>query len=139
MSILKIRLQRFGQKKQPLYHIVCMKTRSKTRGKPIEKLGTYDPIPKNGNKDILLDFERTKYWLGVGAQPSDTAARLLEMANLYIRKPRPYFNPVKVPTKSDHQEAAESTSYDANINTLSGELQKTKIDGASKQETTKEA
>lgn len=88
--VLKIRLQRFGQKKLPFYHIVCMQARSARNSKPLEKLGTYNPIPKNGNKDITLDFERTKYWLGVGAQPTETAAKLLEKADLYKRKPKPY-------------------------------------------------
>jgi ribosomal protein S16 len=51
-----------------------------------EKAGTYDPIPKapiDGEgkrwKDIKLDSARAKYWLGVGAQPSDPAWRLLSM------------------------------------------------------------
>lgn len=56
---------------------------------PIEVLGTYDSIPKlpeDGEgqkfKDIRLDTLRAKYWLGVGAQPSKTAWRLLSMAGL---------------------------------------------------------
>ena len=52
----------------------------------MEVIGTYDPIPKepregesNKWKDIRLDISRAKYWLGVGAQPSDPAWRLLAM------------------------------------------------------------
>lgn len=88
--VLKIRLQRFGIKKVPFYHIVCMNARTARNARPLEKLGTYDPIPKNGNKNIMLNFERTKYWLGVGAQPTDTAARLLAKANLIELKPKSY-------------------------------------------------
>ncbi|RQM07453.1 hypothetical protein DH86_00002904 [Scytalidium sp. 3C] len=58
--------------------------------------GTYDPIPKlpsDGEgkpfKDIKLDSARAKYWLGVGAQPSDPAWRLLSMAGLIEPKYRP--------------------------------------------------
>jgi small subunit ribosomal protein S16 len=60
--------------------------------KPLEVLGTYDPIPKtptDGNetakkfKDIKLDIHRAKYWLGVGAQPSEPAWRLLSMVSLF--------------------------------------------------------
>lgn len=59
--------------------------------KPLEVLGTYDPIPKpppqgeEGKpfKDIKLDTARAKYWLGVGAQPSDPAWRLLSMVRLF--------------------------------------------------------
>ena len=61
---------------------------SARNSKPLEVLGTYDPIPKappagdEGTKpfkDIRLDTTRAKYWLGVGAQPSDPAWRLLSM------------------------------------------------------------
>jgi ribosomal protein S16 len=56
--------------------------------KPLEVLGTYNPIPQTPvgaapgdrqQKDIKLDVSRAKYWLGVGAQPSDTVWRLLAM------------------------------------------------------------
>lgn len=93
--VLKIRLQRFGQKKLPFYHIVCINARTARNSKPLEKLGTYDPIPKNGTKDITLNFERTKYWLGVGAQPTETAAKLLEKADLITRRPRSFKNVTK--------------------------------------------
>lgn len=76
--VLRIRLQRFGQKKAPFYHIVCTNARTARQSRPIEMLGTYDPIPRDGVKDVALNMDRTKYWLGVGAQPSDTAARVLE-------------------------------------------------------------
>jgi ribosomal protein S16 len=58
---------------------------------PLEVLGTYDPLPKaprpgdtHGRpwKDIKLDISRARYWIGVGAQPSDTAWRLLSMVRL---------------------------------------------------------
>lgn len=63
--------------------------RSARNSKPLEVLGTYDPIPKPPPlgegmpfKDIQLDKARAKYWLGVGAQPSDPAWRLLSMVRL---------------------------------------------------------
>ena len=86
--VLKIRLQRFGQKKLPFYHIVCANARTARNSKPLERLGTYDPIPKDGIKNIELNLDRTKYWLGVGAHPTDTVARLLEKVDLYKRKVR---------------------------------------------------
>jgi small subunit ribosomal protein S16 len=62
------------------------KDRTARNSKPLEVLGTYNPIPqqpKDGEgrafKDIELDLSRAKYWLGVGAQPSDSAWRLLGM------------------------------------------------------------
>ena len=57
----------------------------------MEVIGTYDPIPKldpydnsgKFHKDIKLDVVRAKYWIGVGAQPSDTAWRILSMVSLH--------------------------------------------------------
>ncbi|KAM0804271.1 ribosomal protein S16 domain-containing protein [Usnea florida] len=85
--VLKIRLARFGKRNAPFYNIVVMQARTARNAKPIEVLGTYDPIPKppplghEGKpvKDIKLDTSRAKYWLGVGAQPSEPMWRLLSM------------------------------------------------------------
>ena len=93
--VLRLRLARIrtpgGAKKHaPIYNIVLAQARSSRDGKPMEVLGTYDPIPKTpigaepGQKkvkDIKVDVARAKYWLGVGAQPSDTVWRLLSMVS----------------------------------------------------------
>ncbi|QSZ36985.1 hypothetical protein DSL72_009077 [Monilinia vaccinii-corymbosi] len=87
--VLRIRLARFGRKREPIYNIVVAQARSARNSLPLEVLGTYDPLPKlpaDGEgqkfKDIRLDRLRAKYWLGVGAQPTKTAWRLLSMAGL---------------------------------------------------------
>ncbi|KAG9983165.1 hypothetical protein KCU78_g21163, partial [Aureobasidium melanogenum] len=89
--VLKIRLARFSKRHAPFYNIVVAHARTARGSKPLEVLGTYDPIPKtptDGNetakkfKDIKLDIHRAKYWLGVGAQPSEPAWRLLSMCGL---------------------------------------------------------
>ncbi|CAD6593242.1 MAG: 37S ribosomal protein S16, mitochondrial, partial [Alectoria sarmentosa] len=85
--VVKIRLARFGKRNAPFYNIVVAQARTARNSKPIEVLGTYDPIPKppplgeEGKpfKDIRLDTARAKYWLGVGAQPSEPVWRLLSM------------------------------------------------------------
>ncbi|KAJ1304588.1 hypothetical protein OPQ81_005730 [Rhizoctonia solani] len=89
MSVVRLRLARHGQRNKPFYHVVAINVRKARDAKPIEKLGEYDPVPKplpdNPNvteKRITWDADRIRYWLGVGAQPSETVARLLEMANL---------------------------------------------------------
>ncbi|GBG75994.1 hypothetical protein CBR_g21235 [Chara braunii] len=52
-------------------------------------VGHYDPLPgKDGMKRVGLDFERIRYWLSVGAQPSDTVARLLGKAGILPQFPR---------------------------------------------------
>ncbi|RDW62124.1 ribosomal protein S16 [Coleophoma cylindrospora] len=96
IMVVKIRLARFGRRKAPFYNIVVAHARTARNSKPIEVLGTYDPIPKmptDGEgkpfKDVKLDSARAKYWLGVGAQPSDPAWRLLSMAGLLEPKYQP--------------------------------------------------
>ncbi|KAI9758765.1 MAG: Ribosomal protein S16, mitochondrial [Chaenotheca gracillima] len=93
--VVKIRLARFGKRNAPFYNIVVANARTARNSKPLEVLGTYDPIPKapqDGDgpryKDIRLDSVRARYWLGVGAQPSDPAWRLLSMIGLLEPKYR---------------------------------------------------
>ncbi|MCJ1463928.1 37S ribosomal protein S16, mitochondrial [Pseudocyphellaria aurata] len=82
-------MARFGKRNKPFYNIVVAQARQARNAKPLEVLGTYDPIPKPPDlgegkpyKDIKIDISRAKYWLGVGAQPSDPAQRLLSMIGL---------------------------------------------------------
>ncbi len=72
--MLRIRLQRFGKKKAPMYRISVMEKATKRDGKPVEVIGLYNPK----TKDLHLNSERLKYWLGVGAQPSDTAKGIIK-------------------------------------------------------------
>ena len=72
---VKIRLARAGAKKHPFYRIVAADARSPRDGRFLEKLGTYDP--NSDPSTVHLDHARVQYWLGVGATPTDTVARLL--------------------------------------------------------------
>ncbi|XP_024368778.1 uncharacterized protein [Physcomitrium patens] len=75
---VRIRLVRIGRKKLPYYRIIIANSRSRRDGKFLEMVGHYNPMPdKNGTKDIQVNFERIKYWLSVGAQPSDTVRNIL--------------------------------------------------------------
>lgn len=75
MSV-KIRLARHGAKKYPYYRIVVADSRRARDGKFIEEVGRYNP---NTHPHLVkLDKERIDYWMGVGAQPTDTVARLLK-------------------------------------------------------------
>ena len=73
--MLAIRLARFGKKKMPCYRIVVTDKRRPRNGRFVEIVGTYDPLKKPA--DIKLDAERIKYWIGCGAQPSDTVRSFL--------------------------------------------------------------
>lgn len=75
MSV-KIRLKRMGMKKNPFYRVVVADVRSPRDGRFIEEIGYYNPMIAPA--DIKVDGERAKYWLGVGAQPTDTVKVLLK-------------------------------------------------------------
>jgi small subunit ribosomal protein S16 len=82
MSV-RIRLARGGTKKRPFYRIVATDSRDPRDGRFLEKLGTYNPIlPSENPERVVLREERLRYWLGVGAQPSDRVARFLDSAGI---------------------------------------------------------
>lgn len=78
MSV-RIRLQRHGAKKRPFYRVVATDQRNARDGQFIELLGTYDPMVEP--PAVRLNGERIKYWLSVGAQPSDTVGVLIKKIN----------------------------------------------------------
>ena len=74
---VKLRLMRMGRRHKPFFRLNAMDEQSPRDGKIIEKLGHYDPIEKNPEKQLVLNKERIEYWLGVGAVPSETVAQLI--------------------------------------------------------------
>jgi small subunit ribosomal protein S16 len=103
---LSIRLSRGGSKKRPYYRIVVADARSPRDGKFIEKIGNYNPLlGKDDEKRIVLDAERAKHWLGVGAQPTDRVARFLDAAGVKERAARS--NPKKGEPGEKAKERAE--------------------------------
>jgi small subunit ribosomal protein S16 len=81
--VVKIRLQRRGRKKLPIYKIVAADSRYPRDGRFIEALGNYEPL--NTPARIELDEERALYWLQVGAQPTDTARSILSETGIMLR------------------------------------------------------
>lgn len=71
----KMRLQRFGKKGRPFYHIVIADGRAPRDGRFIEKIGTYNPV--HNPAEIDLKFEKALDWLQKGAQPTDTVKNIL--------------------------------------------------------------
>ena len=110
---LKIRLARGGSKKRPYYRIVVADVRNPRDGRFIEKLGTYNPLlPKESNDRVTLQVDRIKYWLSVGAKPTDRVLRFLDAEDIAKRPPRS--NPKKAIPKKDKEEAtAEEVPTDA--------------------------
>ena len=80
----KIRLARHGRKGRPFYHVVIADSRAPRDGRYIEKIGTYDPNTNPATID--LKFDRALYWLQVGAQPTDTASRILSYKGVLLKK-----------------------------------------------------
>ena len=74
--MLSIRLARYGKKKLPCYRIVVIDKRRPRNGRFVEIVGTYDPLKKPAA--VKLEAERIKYWLGCGAQPSDTVRSFID-------------------------------------------------------------
>ncbi|MFZ3484419.1 30S ribosomal protein S16 [Sphingomonas sp. 3-13AW] len=86
---LSMRLSRGGSKKRPYYRIVVADARSPRDGRFIEKIGTYNPLlAKDDEKRVVLDADRAKHWLGVGAQPTDRVLRFLDVAGVKERTAR---------------------------------------------------
>ena len=84
---LRIRLSRGGAKKHPFYRIVVADSRRPRDGRYIERIGSYNPMVAKDHPDrLVLKDERIKYWLGVGAKPSDRVARFLSDLG-FVEKP----------------------------------------------------
>ena len=103
---LSIRLSRGGAKKRPYYRIVVANSRSPRDGRFIEKIGAYNPLlAKDDANRIVLDADRAKHWLSVGAQPTDRVARFLDAAGVKERAART--NPKKAEPGDKAKERAE--------------------------------
>ena len=108
MSV-KIRLSRGGAKKRPYYYIVVAKSDSPRDGRYIEQIGSFNPIlPKDHAERVQLLLERCKYWLSVGAQPTDRVARFLDVAGLMKRTAKSNPEKAKPRKKRQEREAAEA-------------------------------
>ncbi|KAI4344530.1 hypothetical protein L6164_011745 [Bauhinia variegata] len=81
--VVRLRLSRFGCRNKPFYRVMAADSRSPRDGKHLEVLGYYNPLPgQDGEKRMGINFERVKYWLSVGAQPSEPVQRLLFRSGL---------------------------------------------------------
>ena len=108
--MVRIRLRRVGRKKAPVYRIVVADSQSPRDGKFIEIIGQYAPRQAQGG--LAVNEERANYWLGVGAQPSDTVRSLLRRAGVLKRRHEQRLgielkqSAVPVPERSAEEEAA---------------------------------
>lgn len=84
----KIRLARGGAKKKPYYRIIVTDSRNPRDGNFLEKIGTYNPLLEKENPErVKFDNDRMKYWLSVGAQPTERVTTFLRAAGIITTKP----------------------------------------------------
>ena len=77
--MVRIRLARGGTKKRPYYRVVVADQRCKRDGRYLEHIGFYNPMVTDNRFDI--DSDRLKYWISVGAQPTDRVNKLIKKSN----------------------------------------------------------
>ncbi|HUT92016.1 MAG TPA: 30S ribosomal protein S16 [Thermoguttaceae bacterium] len=75
---VRIRLKKLGRRHRPFYRICAMDSRAPRDGRVLEELGTYDPMVPEVDARAVLNGERIKYWLSVGAQPSEKVGVLIK-------------------------------------------------------------
>jgi small subunit ribosomal protein S16 len=76
-------MKMLGRKHRPYFRIVAIDRRQPRNGRIIEELGSYDPMIRNTDDRVKLKPDRIKYWMSVGAQPSERVATLLKK---YMKK-----------------------------------------------------
>ncbi len=109
---VRIRLQRLGRKKRPFFRLVAADARAQRDGVFLERLGHYNPITEPA--DVVIDEEKALKWLRRGAQPTDTAKRLLSQQGIWkkftyekLGKPLPED---EVETDDTHEEVEDTPS-----------------------------
>ena len=103
----KIRLRRMGAKKAPFYRVVVADSRYPRDGRFIEEIGYYDPT--KSPVVIKINEDRAKYWIGTGAQPSDTVKALLAKAGVLGKQQG---KPAKLSADSAASAAVDETITD---------------------------
>jgi small subunit ribosomal protein S16 len=76
-------MKMLGRKHRPYFRIVAIDSRQPRNGRIIEELGSYDPMIRNTDDRVKLKPDRIKYWMSVGAKPSERVATLIEK---YLKK-----------------------------------------------------
>lgn len=75
---VRLRLARTGRKNRPFYRFAAFDSRTRRDGSPIEYLGHYDPLVTDFEKGVVIDLDRARHWIGVGAKCSETVADFLK-------------------------------------------------------------
>ena len=122
---VRIRLQRLGRKKRPFFRLVAADARAQRDGVFLERLGHYNPITEPA--DVVIDEEKALKWLRRGAQPSDTAKRLLSQQGIWKKFT---FEKLGKPLLEDEAEIDE-TPEESEVTSTEVEQEATTTDDAS--------
>ena len=136
--MLRIRLSMGGVRKRPIYKIVVADGRYPRDGKFIEKVGSYNPLlPKDKKERIKVEFERIKYWMSKGAQPTLRVSRILGEMQL-MPMPKPGNNPLKAVPKKDRKKEEKKEEPKAEAKKEEPKKEETKKEEPKKAEAKKE-
>ena len=113
--MIKLRLKRFGKKKEASFRIVACNSTSRRDGRPLQELGFYNPR----TKETRLDTEALRLRLTQGAQPTDVVRTLLEKSGLLEKIERPSIAIGK--EKLENEKLAKAKNKDQEIDTIKAE------------------
>lgn len=82
---VKIRMMRLGRRHRPFFRINAMESRNPRNGRILEKLGHYDPLEKDVEKQIVLDLDKVKAWIEKGAVVSDSVTDILRAKGIVTK------------------------------------------------------
>lgn len=108
---LRIRLARGGSKHRPFYHLVVAENTAPRDGRFVEKLGFYNPLLSHENVErFVVNGERTKYWMSVGAKPTERVEKLLALKGLCETPKTPDRPKKSMPKKKAQERVARDTA-----------------------------
>ena len=132
---VRIRLQRHGRKKRPFYRLVAADARAQRDGVFLERLGHYNPMTDPA--DVFIDEEKTLKWLREGAQPSDTAKRLLSQNGILMKfeyerlgKPMPDQEAAEEIVEADESEPTEAKEAESETEIGDSEETETQVEAS---------
>ncbi|KAK2461996.1 hypothetical protein APHAL10511_006459 [Amanita phalloides] len=111
---MRLRFAVHGLRNNRIFHLVATDRRRRRDGKPIELLGIYQPRIKLGEDKKVVDWsaDRIRYWLHVGAVPSKSVVKLLEMGNI-LKPGHPYERTIVPKDKSPESSTTTETTQAA--------------------------
>ena len=108
--MVRLRMKSFGRRHRPFFRICAMDARTPRDGRAIEELGHYDPLSRNPVTQTVLNASRIRYWLSVGAQPSDKVQALLRRHKVTKPKPGEPWQVAEAPKPAPAAEAAPAAA-----------------------------